>query len=114
MPEQVVGCGTDDVLISISFRRYTQLAIDLTRKLKKKGLKIVGITDSMLSPLAHLADVPLITPTTIPSFFESYTGPMSLINALLASLALRREGQALTALDHMESAFEDFDTYFQD
>ncbi|MFW5971388.1 MAG: MurR/RpiR family transcriptional regulator, partial [Desulfovermiculus sp.] len=114
MPEQVVGCDTGDVLISISFRRYTKLAIDLTRKLKKKGLKTVGITDSMLSPLAHLADIPLITPTTIPSFFESYTGPMSLINALLASLALRREGQALTALDHMESAFEDFETYFQD
>ncbi len=114
MPEQVLGCSADDVLISISFRRYTQSTIDLTHKLKSRGLTIVGITDSMLSPLAHLAHIPLIAPTTVPSFFESYTGPMSLINALLASLALRREGQAFTALDHMESAFEDFETYFQD
>lgn len=114
IPEQVIEAGSKDVLISIGFRRYTQLTVNLTEKLKRKGVTVIGITDSMLSPLAHLADIPLIAPTSIPSFFEAYTAPMSLINALLASLALRREDQALYALNRMESAFEDFDTYFQD
>ncbi|MFO7677990.1 MAG: SIS domain-containing protein, partial [Thermoplasmatota archaeon] len=106
--------GAEDVLISISFRRYTQLTIDLTKKIQSKGATVVGITDSMLSPLTHLADIPMTAPTSLPSFFESYTAPMSLINALMASLALRKEDQALSALERMESAFEDFDTYFQD
>ncbi len=114
MPEQIIDAGAEDVLVSISFRRYTQLTIQLTKKLKEKGATVVGITDSMLSPLAHLADIPMIASTSMPSYFESYTGPMSLINALMASLALRREDEAIYALDRMESAFEDFKTYFQD
>ncbi|MFO7801147.1 MAG: MurR/RpiR family transcriptional regulator [Desulfovermiculus sp.] len=114
IPEQVIEAGSEDVLISIGFRRYTQLTVKLTEQLKRKGVTVMGITDSMLSPLAHLADIPLIAPTSIPSFFEAYTAPMSLINALLASLALRREDQALYALNRMESAFDDFETYFQD
>ena len=114
MPEQIIDAGAEDVLVSISFRRYTQLTIQLTKKMKEKGATVVGITDSMLSPLAHLADIPMIASTSMPSYFESYTGPMSLINALMASLALRRENEAIYALDRMESAFEDFETYFQD
>ncbi|WP_027370342.1 MurR/RpiR family transcriptional regulator [Desulfovermiculus halophilus] len=114
LPEQAIGAGPDDVLISISFRRYTQTTIDLTGKLKSKGTKVVGLTDSMLSPLAHLADTPLIVSTAVPSFFESYTAAMSLINALLAAVALQTGNSALHALEQMESAFEDFDTYSRD
>jgi DNA-binding MurR/RpiR family transcriptional regulator len=68
----------------------------------------------MLSPLAHLADTPLIVSTAVPSFFESYTAAMSLINALLAAVALQTGNSALHALEQMESAFEDFDTYSRD
>ncbi|MDZ7762429.1 MAG: MurR/RpiR family transcriptional regulator [Desulfovermiculus sp.] len=114
MPEQILDIGADDVLVGISFRRYTQLTIDLTKKIKKKGTTVVAITDSMLSPLAHLADITMLTATSMPSFFESYTAPMSLINALMAALALSREDQAIYALDLMESTLEDFETYFQD
>jgi len=114
MPEQIIDIGPDDVLVCISFRRYTQMTIDLSQKIKGKGAKLVGITDSMLSPLARLADIPLIAQTSMPSFFESYTAAMSLINAVMASLALRREDQAIYALDRMESAFEDFEIYSQD
>jgi DNA-binding MurR/RpiR family transcriptional regulator len=88
------------------------LTIEWSRKLKDKGVTVVSVTDSMLSPLSHGADIPLITPTSIPSFFESYTGPMSVLNALLAALALEHEGCTLHALEQTESALEDFDTYF--
>ena len=114
IPEQAMGAGPEDVLFSISFRRYTQKTLELTKKLKSKGLPVVGLTDSMLSPLAHMADFPLIAPTSIASFFESYTAPMSLINALLAALALRLEDQAREGLQQMETAFDDFNTYYQD
>jgi hypothetical protein len=79
LPEQSLGAGANDVLISISFRRYTQLTIEWSRKLKDKGVTVVSVTDSMLSPLSHGADIPLISPTSIPSFFESYTGQMGVL-----------------------------------
>ena len=111
MPEQVLGVKKDDVLVVLSFRRYTRESFAIAEKIKKKGASIIAITNSELSPVARLADLTLIACTNIPTYIESYTAPLSLINALITEIALRKKDQALSALNTLEIAFEEFRTY---
>jgi DNA-binding MurR/RpiR family transcriptional regulator len=111
IPEQVIGAGERDALVVISFRRYTRDSFTIAQRIKNKGLSLIAITNSELSPIAELADVSLITSTKIPTYIESYTAPMSLINALITAIALKKKEEALPALDKLEITFDEFQTY---
>ena len=111
IPEQVLGVKKDDALVVISFRRYTRESFDIAEKIKRKETSVIAITNSELSPIAKLADVSLITSTKIPTYIESFTAPMSLINALITSIALRKKDKAISALHKLENTFEEFQTY---
>lgn len=112
LPEQILEADEKDILVTLSFKRYTRETVELTDKIKKRGLETLAITDSGLSPVAETADHKLITPTKIPTFFESYTAPMSLINVLLTAIAIRREDRSMEALNKMETVFREFRTYY--
>jgi DNA-binding MurR/RpiR family transcriptional regulator len=111
IPEQVLGARKDDTLVVISFKRYTQESFNIADKIRKRKVSVLAITNSELSPLAKLADVTLIASTKIPTYIESYTAPMSLINALITATALRKKNEAISALNKLEQAFEEFQTY---
>jgi len=111
MPEQVLGVTKDDVLVVISFRRYTRESFDIAEKIKKRAGFVIALTNSELSPVAKLADVTLVASTNIPTYIESYTAPMSLINALITAIALRKKDQAISALNKLETTLEEFQTY---
>ena len=111
IPEQVLYAGKGDVLIAISFRRYTREVVNIAEKMKRKKTHILAITNSHLSPIAQLADMSLIVKTEIPTYIDSFTAPMSLINALITAIALRKKKQALPALTKLETEFKKFETY---
>ena len=113
MPEKLRDAGPSDVLVAISFKRYTREVVRITEKVKKKGTFIVGITNSELSPIAQMSDVALIAETRIPTYFESFTAPMSLINAMITAIAIRERERALPVLDNLEREFQVFETFDQ-
>jgi len=111
IPEQVLDAGSKDVLVAISFRRYTREVFNIAEKMKRKGVYLLTITNNQLSPIGQLANVALIVKTEIPTYIESYTAPMSLINALITAIALREKKRALPALNRLEREFEEFQIY---
>ena len=113
IPERLRNAGPPDVLVVISFKRYTREVIRITEKVKKKGVFILGITNSELSPIAQLSDMALIAETRIPAYFESFTAPMSLLNALITAIAIKEREKALPALNDLEKEFQVFDTFAQ-
>lgn len=112
LPEQLHEVGPDDVLMVISFKRYTREVVKITEKIKKKGTHILAITNSHLSPIAQLADKAFIVETKIPTYIESYTAPMCLLNALIAAIAIRKKDKALSALNKLENEFKEFQTFY--
>ncbi len=111
IPEQVLSAGKGDVLIALSFRRFTRDVVNIVEKIKRKNAYIIAITNSHLSPIAQLADMSLVVETEIPTYIESFTAPMSLLNALITAVALKKKKQALPALTKLETEFEEFGTY---
>ena len=113
IPERLRNAGPPDVLVVISFKRYTREAVKITEKVKKKGVFILGITNSELSPIAQVSDMSLIAETRIPAYFESFTAPMSLLNALITAIAVKEREKALPALNDLEREFQIFETFAQ-
>jgi len=113
IPEQVLDCRNGDVLIAISFRRYTREVLDIAKKIKKKRVFLIAITNTRLSPLGQLADMGLIVKTEIPTYIESFTAPMSLLNALITAIALKKKEAAVPALKRLEKEFDEHRTYLK-
>ncbi len=89
MFEQMLRMGQGDVLIAISFPRYSKVTINTVKFARDRGAEIIAITDNELSPIYELSDAALLAPCEMISFVDSMVAPLSLINALLVALSNR-------------------------
>jgi len=81
--EQLMRIGEGDLLIGISFPRYSSRTIEAMSFVKEKKAKVIAITDSLHSPLSISADRCLIARSDMASFVDSLVAPLSIINALI-------------------------------
>jgi DNA-binding MurR/RpiR family transcriptional regulator len=111
MPEKMLTAGKEDVVLAISFKRYTRGTVEMAQAIRPRVKTVIGISDSELSPIAQLSDISLVVPTSLPSFLESYTATLSLLNALIGGVAVQKKDVALPALERLEEALAEFETY---
>jgi DNA-binding MurR/RpiR family transcriptional regulator len=90
MFEQLLNVGKDDVVIGISFPRYSRRTVKALQYAKSCDAKIVAITDSKMSPLTACADYSLIARSDMASFADSLVAPLSLINAIIVAIAMNK------------------------
>lgn len=88
----------DDIVIGISFRRGLRMTIEGIERARKNGAYCVGVTDSMLSPLARFSDELLIVPIDSLSFAASYVAPLALIDLITAGVGSLRRKQVVARL----------------
>jgi RpiR family transcriptional regulator, carbohydrate utilization regulator len=92
-----------DIVFAISFRRGLRMTVEGLERARANGAFCVGIADTLLSPLARLADVCFIASAEAPSFGVSYVAPMALLNALLAACGNVRRAQTLRLLREVDA-----------
>ena len=88
---RLMNIGPKDLLISISFPRYANDAIMLTRHAKERGAQVIALTDSMASPLASPAYDVMIAPASHPVLSSSSLAALLVIEALVSSLMISSE-----------------------
>lgn len=88
--EEIARIGQCDVLVGISYPRYSARTLECMRFARKNGAQVVGLTDGEMSPLCEAADVCLCASTDMASFVDSLAAPLSVINALIVSVGLHR------------------------
>jgi DNA-binding MurR/RpiR family transcriptional regulator len=93
-----------DLLMAISFWRYSRETVEAMRWASEVGTKRIAITDSEVSPLAQLADYAFVASTYGIAHSSSPIAPISLINALVAALSFRRPQETLAALRRVDAA----------
>lgn len=109
--EQLSRIGEGDLLVGISFPRYTNRTIEGMQFARRKGATLVAITDGPLSPLHAAADLCLTAKSDMASFVDSLAAPLSLINALIVALSQRRREQMTTYLAEMEDIWAEYNVY---
>ena len=111
MFEQIMQIGEGDVMIAISFPRYSSRIINAVEYAKGRGADIVALTDSNLSPIAAKADQLLIAYSDMASFMDSLVAPLSIINALVVAVARKREAEVSERLRILEEVWDRYDVY---
>jgi DNA-binding MurR/RpiR family transcriptional regulator len=111
--DQLLGLKKGDLVIGISFPRYTKLTVDIMRFSKQKGIKTLAITDTLMSPLAQHADHVLTAQYKMDSFIESFTASFSLINAVVTALGVRNKQATMASLKELEEIWENQQTYYR-
>lgn len=109
--EQIFRISEGDVLIAISFPRYssrTKLAAEFA---KKKGAKVVAITDGDTSPISAYADSKLYAKSDMASFIDSLVAPLSIINALLVAIGRKKQDTLKETFRDLETIWEEYDVY---
>ena len=109
--ESIISIDSDDVLIGLSFPRYSKRTVSAMRYASEKNVKVIAITDSLQSPLAQYADNMLIARSDMASFVDSLVAPLSLVNALIVSLGLRRKDEVSKKLQKLEQFWEEYEVY---
>lgn len=102
-----------DVLVGIGFARYTRFSVDCLEAGKKRGARIIVITDYPSSPLRDFADEVLYTPTGITSHMDSYVAPLSLLTAILRAMSLQEADLATRVLNDLEESWHDLGIYYE-
>lgn len=108
---QLVHVKKDDVVIGIGFPRYSSQTVRGVDFAKSRGAKIISITDNKLSPLYELADLSILAKSDMNSFVDSFVAPLSIINAIIIMLGIKRKEQLLTNFAIMEKKWHDYSIY---
>ena len=114
MVERLLPMDMDDVLLGISFPRYSARTVRAMAFAQSRGAAVVGITDQNNSPLAAYCDTLLTVPCDMLALADSLTPAFSLITALIAGAAERVPDKVAASLNFLESASESFNQRVQE
>lgn len=109
--EQILNIGPQDVLIAVSFPRYSKRTVRAVQYAKRAGADVVALTDSVGSPLAPDCDQLLTAHSDMASFVDSLVAPLSIINAMVAAVSMRKHDEVQTRLERLETIWDEYDVY---
>lgn len=112
--EQIRNIGEGDIMLGISFPRYSRRTLKAMEFSGKKGAYVVAITDSVNSSIAKWADSTLIARSAMTSFVDSLTAPLSVINALIVAAGLKKEDKVSETLTILEKIWDEYKVYEKD
>ncbi len=112
--EKLFRISDRDVMIGISFPRYSTMAVDAMNFAHERGAEVVAITDSMISPLVTNADEVLLARSDIASVVDTLVAPLSLINALLVAIVIDRKADIIKTFSDLEEVWKEQNVYALD
>ena len=109
MFEQLLRVREGDVVIGISFPRYSKRTLSAMKYARDRGARVIALTDSQLSPLARVADHVLLARSDMASFVDSLVAPLSVINALIVAVGMSRRDEIEHTFNKLERIWEEYD-----
>ena len=111
MFEQLFRISEQDVLIPISFPRYSQRTLKAAKYARNKGADVIALTDCAASPLASVANISLLARSDMASFVDSLVAPLSLLNALVVAVGLEKQAEISHTYAQLEHIWDEYNVY---
>lgn len=109
--EQTFGIDENDVMIAISFPRYSTKVVNAVKFARARNASVIALTDSAISPLAEHANYLLTAQSDMASFVDSLVAPLSIINAIMVAITQRRREELKERFDRLERVWDEYDVY---
>ena len=112
--EQLIRIGQDDVVIGISFPRYSMRTLKALEFANNRNAKVITLTDSVHSPMNLYSSCNLIARSDMASIVDSLVAPLSVINALVVALCMKKQKEVVATLETLEKILDEYQVYSKD
>lgn len=112
--EQMVRISKDDVIIGISFPRYSMRTLKAMEFANNRNAKVITLTDSVHFPMNLYSSCNLIARSDMASIVDSLVAPLSVINALIVALCMKKQGEVAKTLETLEDIWNEYQVYEND
>ena len=112
--EQMVRISEEDVIIGISFPRYSMRTLKAMEFANNRSAKVITLTDSVHSPMNLYSSCNLIAKSDMASIVDSLVAPLSVINALIVALCMRKQSEVAETLEALEDIWNEYQVYESD
>ena len=112
--EQMIRIDKEDCFIGISFPRYSMRTLKAMEFANDRNAKVVSITDSVHSPMNLYSSCNLTAISDMVSIVDSLVAPLSVINALVVALCLKRPDAVKENLEALEQTWNSYQVYLND
>ena len=112
--EQLIRINEEDVIIGISFPRYSMRTLKALEFASNRKAKVITLTDSIHSPITLYSSCNLIARSDMASIVDSLVAPLSVINALVVALCMKKQEEVISTLETLEEIWDEYQVYSSD
>ena len=109
--EQILHVKKGDVVIGMSFPRYSKNTKKALEYASKQGATVISITDNINSPVVACSDYYLIARSSMESFADSLVAPMSVVTAFIAALGMKKKDEVKEIFEKLENIWDEYEVY---
>lgn len=112
--EQLIRIGEEDVIVGISFPRYSMRTLKALEFASNRKAKVITLTDSIHSPMNLYSSCNLIARSDMASIVDSLVAPLSVINSLIVALCMKKQKEVVSTLETLEKIWGEYQVYSGD
>ena len=112
--EQMIRIKESDVMIGISFPRYSMRTLKAMEFANDRNAKVISLTDTIHSPMCLYSSCNLLARSDMVSIVDSLVAPLSVINALVVALCLKKPQDVKNNLETLEDVWSNYQVYLND
>ncbi|MDM8212028.1 MurR/RpiR family transcriptional regulator [Mediterraneibacter glycyrrhizinilyticus] len=112
--EQLIRIGEEDVIVGISFPRYSMRTLKALEFASNRKAKVITLTDSVHSPMNLYSSCNLIARSDMASIVDSLVAPLSVINSLIVALCMKKQKEVISTLETLEDIWGEYQVYSGD
>ena len=112
--ELLIRIGSNYGIIGISFPRYSMRTLKALEFASNRKAKVITLTDSVHSPMNLYSSCNLIARSDMASIVDSLVAPLSVINALIVALCMKKQTEVITTLETLEKIWDEYQVYSGD
>ncbi len=112
--EQMLRINEEDVIIGISFPRYSMRTLKALEYASNRKAKVITLTDSVHSPMTIYSSCNLIARSDMASIVDSLVAPLSVVNALVVALCMKKQKEVIRTLETLEEIWDEYQVYNKD
>lgn len=112
--EQMIRIDEQDAMVGISFPRYSMRTLKAMEFANDRNAKVIAVTDSVHSPMNLYSSCNLLARSDMVSIVDSLVAPLSMINALVVAMCLKRPEEVKKNLKNLEEAWNNYQVYLND
>ena len=112
--DDIAWADSRDVLIAITCAPYRQEVVEAVQVAREQGMRVVGISDSLASPIIRAADFGFVVAADTPQFFPSSVSTIALLETLLSFVIASASPEIVTRVEQFHQRRHQLGIYHED